>query len=248
MQETVIKQVMGSRPIPTPRLFTFLMFSVLCSPLVFSAPVGDGAGAARRPLDLPSGGTTHSEEEEEEAPDLIHFYGHDHEGDNFVWVLDISGSMGDETGGELIDQLKMEFSQAVTSLSRTSSFSALAFDNNLYPFDMVSRMAVPSRKNAAISWCNGLIAEGATCLTVATITGLEISRTRQTDSTRLIIVGDGVPYCYGEVDLEQSISDIQNANWEQIPIDAVYVGDQELGLQYFQMLTESCNGRLTICQ
>jgi hypothetical protein len=76
----------------------------------------DGTGV-KRPLDLPSGGKG-DDEDEEDAPETISFYGGEYEGDGFFWCLDKSGSMD---WGNLIGQLKSEMSESLNQLSASPS-------------------------------------------------------------------------------------------------------------------------------
>ena len=46
----------------------------------------------------------------------------------------------------------------------------------------------------------------------------------------------------------QDLEDILEANWDRIPIDAVFIGGIEEGLNFFQSLANSNDGRLVISQ
>ena len=72
--------------------------------LVFIFPF-DVSADGRKPLDLPSGGSGDNDEEED-APETINFWGGEYEGDAFFWCLDKSCSMS--WNGEIQD-LKQEF-------------------------------------------------------------------------------------------------------------------------------------------
>ena len=79
----------------------------------------DGSSRAKRPLDLPSGGKSSDEDkQDEDSPEVIHFYGYGYEGNGFFWCLDYSGSM---SGGQL-DRLKQEMTRAISSLSSRAVF------------------------------------------------------------------------------------------------------------------------------
>ena len=98
--------------------------------LLFVWTTGDpllGDTARRQPLDLPSGGGLVDESEEEDAPELITFYGHVFEGDGFFWSLDKSGSMG----GNRLMVLKDEVTRAIQSLSPAAEFGFVAFSSNV---------------------------------------------------------------------------------------------------------------------
>ena len=75
----------------------------------------------RRPLDLPSGGVG-SDQDDEDAPEVIQFLGGFYEGDGFFFLLDISGSMH----GDKIELLKEELSESLAELSIHSEFGVVA--------------------------------------------------------------------------------------------------------------------------
>ncbi|MEM7263371.1 MAG: hypothetical protein AAF488_15385, partial [Planctomycetota bacterium] len=73
---------------PRMRLFSLvLVFGILSATTGWI--VAQDSGTARRPLDLPTPGAG-SEEEDEDAPESITFYGSEYEGDGFFWCLDKS--------------------------------------------------------------------------------------------------------------------------------------------------------------
>ncbi|MFQ5654297.1 MAG: hypothetical protein ACE5GW_06165, partial [Planctomycetota bacterium] len=111
------------------------------------AQTGDG-GVAKRPLDLPSGGRG-DDEDEEDAPETITFYGSEYEGDGFFWCLDKSCSMG--WNGE-INTLKQEVTQSVNSLSTRAEFSLVAFSTSTLVWSPFPQKANPATKAAAIAW------------------------------------------------------------------------------------------------
>jgi Mg-chelatase subunit ChlD len=217
-----------------------LMVLVASYPMVTEAT----SDQVRRPLDLPSGGGR--DEEDQPLPDIIQFFGHDFEGDAFVWVLDISGSM---TVSGRIDELRGEFTGAILNLSSQSDFGAVAFNQNIQPLDILCTAAYPDRKSRAIAWISGLQPYGTSCLAVAVIQGLEIIRKSSNTNRRLIVVGDGLPACPSLTDTALVLNEIAAANWDRIPIDAVFVGEgSALGIEFFQQLANSFGGSMVIAQ
>lgn len=223
------------------------IFAVALMVLVASYPMVTEATSdqVRRPLDLPSGGGRDKDEDEQPLPDLIQFFGHDFEGDAFVWVLDVSASM---SNGGRIDKMRTEFIEAITSLSSQTDFGAVAFSSNMLPFDLNCFSADNSRKAAVSGWISSINPQGVTCMATAVIQGLELVRKSSHSNRRLILVGDGQPYCGGIADPVQDLEDILEANWDRIPIDAIFIGGVEDGLNFFQSLANANDGRLVISQ
>lgn len=228
-----------------PRMKSLAMLLLLL--VAFYPQITDAsADGSRRPLDLPSGGgAEHDEDSDDPLPDNVLFFGQSFDGDAFFWVLDVSGSMA---WNGRIDTLKSEFIGVVNSLSSHSDFGAIAFSSNMIPFDMRCGKASPARKVAAASWILQIEPHGGTCLAPAVIEGLRTLRKSEHDDRRLILVGDGAPACGGMADAEIAHWNILAANWDRIPIDTVFTGGDEAGLDFFQGLSNANQGRLTISQ
>ena len=128
---------------------------------------------SRRPLDLPSGGKG-PQEDAEEYPETIQFFGGEYEGDAFMFVIDTSGSMFAD--GKL-ESAQEELSQALMSLSGQAEFGIVAFSTNLNQFSIVMEKATMPNKVAGVAWVNTLVPNGGTCIDIGTIHGLDILRT-----------------------------------------------------------------------
>ncbi len=228
-----------------PRMKSLAMLLLLL--VAFYPQITDAsADGSRRPLDLPAGGGADRDEDSDDIlPDNVLFFGQSFDGDAFFWVLDVSGSMA--SGGRL-DTLKTEFVGAINSLSSHSDFGAIAFSSNMIPFDMRCGEASPARKAAAVGWIQQIQPHGVTCLAPAVIEGLVTLRKSDHDDRRLILVGDGAPFCGGIAESEIAHWNILAANWDRIPIDTVFTGGDEAGLDFFQGLSNANQGRLTISQ
>lgn len=96
--------------------------------MIFPVVAYDMVWPKDRPLDMPSGGRG-GDEDEEDAPEVIDFWGGQYEGDAFFWCLDKSCSMG--WNGE-IQQLKQEFSQTLNSLSSQAEFGVWRFQRDIF--------------------------------------------------------------------------------------------------------------------
>lgn len=180
------------------------------------------ADEPRRPLDLPSGGRGANDDEEDQA-EIIEYYGGEYEGDAFMFVIDVSGSMA---GSNRLDDAKQEVLQAINSLSSSAEFGVLAFDHTLIPLSNRMFRASAANKANAAAWIATLVPEGATCIDLGVVAGLQILYTsnKPAASQKLILLGDGGQYCMGfygpEID-EQVLADIALANWKQVSIDTI---------------------------
>lgn len=221
------------------------IFAVVLMVFVTLYPVVSEANSdkIRRPLDLPAGGGKGDEDEDETIPDLILFYGNQYEGDAFVWVLDVSGSMGN---GDLMATLREQFTGAVSSLSSDTDFGAIAFSSNLRHFDWKCKEATSSRKSTACAWICSILPVGGTCIATAVVRGLEIVRTSDKENRRVIVVGDGLPEC--GLTPAEALADISYHNYDRIPIDTVFVGTNPMGMQFFQRLASTNYGRAVVSQ
>ena len=197
----------------------------------------------RRPLDLPSGGPG-PQEDQEDYPETIEFFGGEYEGDAFMFVIDVSGSMGADNKLETAQE---ELIQALQSLSSEAEFGIVAFSNNLYEFNITMVNATAPNKVAGSAWVMGLEAAGGTCIDVGTIHGLNILGTTLVvqESRRLILLGDGAQGCgsFGPGANEEALANIMVANWEQISIDTLFIGEPyDDALWLFENIAEHNQG------
>ncbi len=199
-------------------------------------------GGLRRPLDLPSGGAGNNEDDED-APETITFYGSEYEGDGFFWCLDKSCSMG--WSGE-IGTLKAEVAIAVNQLSARAEFGVVAFSSNTLTWSPQPKKASGGNKAAAISWVNGLSAEGGTCLGAGGVALVNIANQSTKRRRQMMFLGDGVPSCGGSS--ASVIADITSANYEQIPLHTLYISAATDGIPLFQALASQNGGTFTLIQ
>ncbi|MCA8962841.1 MAG: VWA domain-containing protein [Planctomycetes bacterium] len=204
-------------------------------------------GGTRRPLDLPSGGQG-DDEEDEDAPESIQFYGSEYEGDAFFWCLDKSCSMG-WSGGAPLATLKQEMTNAVNQLSRRAEFSIVAFNTNYTVWSEAPKRATVGAKSSAISFISNMMADGTTCLAAAAVKTVQISHLCSKRNKAVIIVGDGVPECpppYTSEQGAQALSDINGANYEHVPIHTIFISASEQGIQLMQQIAAANNGTFTL--
>jgi hypothetical protein len=201
------------------RLFTILFLTLLIPTFLFSAD----NKRKRRPLDLPSGGP--GGDEDEDSPEIIHFYGNEHEGDTFFWCLDISGSMAMGNPSR-IGILKQEVANAIDQLSTRARFSIVCYNNWIYVWKPAAVKADTQNKQDAKVWMFFRNAYGPTyCLK-----GMqEVFKVRRKTRPRprhplVILVGDGLPY---PEDPSDTYTGIKAANKPKGRVDTILVGDGE---------------------
>ncbi len=210
----------------------FCMTMLLLGSMGMTAFSLEESSGTPRPLDLPSGGGV-SDDDEEDAPETIVFYGNDYEGDAFFWCLDKSGSM--DWGGAMED-LKQEVTASVNSLSPEADFGIVAFSSNTLTWSLAPRRASPAMKASAIAWVNILVPEGWTCLAPAAITTLQVCNQSSKPTRQVIILSDGVPTCDDVDTTTQALAEITAANWQQVPIHTIYINDDSEGISFMQTL------------
>ena len=71
---------------------------------------------------------------------------------------------------------------------------------------------------------------------------LQIANQSSHDNRRVLIVGDGSPACGGPTDPADVLAAITGANWQQIPIDTLYVSADDAGILFMQQLAAANNG------
>jgi hypothetical protein len=221
-----------SKILVTITMILYMSFTLL--PIVWS----QSNEGARRPLDLPSGGSG-DDDDDEDAPETINFWGGAYEGDAFFWCLDKSCSMG--WNGE-IQQLKEEFTSTISSLSSQAEFGVVAFSDGHISWRASPVKANTANKGSATAWVLALNAAGWTCLGPAGVETLNIANQSQKQFKQIMILSDGEPYCNGSNTATQSLQDITMANWQQIPINTIYIATDNGGIVFMQQLATQNNG------
>lgn len=232
-------------------MFRFVtLLALLCLVGFATWSVGDRASAqedtTRRPLDLPTG-SVGDEDDEEDEPESIVFYGSEYEGDGFFWCVDRSCSMG-WAGGTPLATLKQEMTQAITSLTRNAEFSCVAFATNYTVWSQQPQKATPASKGSAINWISQLTAIEATCISPAGVKTIQISNLCTKRQKAIILVGDGVPECpppYTPEQGAQVLADLTAANYQGTPLHTIFISASEAGVQLMQSIAAANNGTFT---
>ena len=192
------------------------------------------------PLDLPNSiPTSH----EEDAAEVIDFYGGVYEGDGFFFLLDKSGSM---RRGRLAT-LKEELRSAVNSLSHRSEIGAVAFSHDLSYFELVSGRATADRKGRCKEWAEGLTAFGSTKMLSGARAILKIAHRSRQRQRLVILVSDGLP---SHPSAGRTLDGILAANREDIPWNTIYIVNTDVGTgtatEFMQALATKTGGTYRI--
>lgn len=196
-----------------------LAFALVSFPFV-AVVSADGDGS-RRPLDLPSGGLA-EDEEEEDRPETILFYGDEFEGDCFVWAIPAYGFCGETT---VFTAIREEVGSTLNQLSPMVDFSLVAFNSTTYVWSPTCVRANSANKTAAQAWLSTLAPIEAHCLMDASVTALGILQAAPASFKQMIVCGAREPYCGGNGGgpyADGVLEVVSAANIENVPIHTVY--------------------------
>ena len=138
--------------------------------------------------------------------------------------------------------LKAEVIQAIQSLSWRSELGLIAFNTSTRKWRGRPVRATVANRAAAITWVESLEAAGWTCLELAGVTAVQMSNLSREDERRIVVIGDGLPVCQGVDTSDDCLVHITAANTHRTRIDAIFVGDDPLGLQFMQDLAALNSG------
>lgn len=198
-----------------------LLLLVLTGLLVGGYPVTDAADGLRKPLDLPAGGAG-DDDEEEDSPESINFYGGEFEGDTFVFVVPAYGFCGET---DIFDNIRQEVSGTLNQLSAAVDFSVVAYNSQTYIWRPDCCSANAGNKASAQAWLGGLTPIENHCLLDAALVALGLAQQSPGNHKQVIICGAREPYCGGEAGgsyADQCLDSITAANFENLPIHTIY--------------------------
>ena len=205
------------------RLFLIGLALIVPAFLVTTTGFGDEGARLKTPLDLPSGGLA-GDDEEEDAPETITFYGNEFEGDGFFWCFPAYGFCGVTTAFELI---KQEITQSMNQLSQTSWIGLVAFNiQTPHIWSPMPKLATIANKSSALGWMATLVPIESHCLKEGALATLQLSQMSSGDATQVIIMGARAPYCAGQSGsgyIAEVLEAVTGANYENSPIHTVYV-------------------------
>ena len=178
-------------------LISFSLLVILSTAAQSGLSQDIGKGGENTDLDLPfspyfGGASTTAEEE---AAEVIFFYGEPYEGDAFVFCVDRSGSMRSQ--GEL-DRAKREICRNIEEFADGTEFAVCFFDTqvSIWPATGSLVAANDQTREAAIAWVSSVEAGGCTCPQEGLTKALDAINKSQRSRLCIMYVGDGGGTCF----------------------------------------------------
>ena len=204
------------------------------------------AAPLKENLDLPFDARGESGEEED-APEVVVFYGQQFEGDGIFYVVDKSYSMRDS--GELAIAQR-EVVRNVQEFSDRVQFGIVFFDSQVvqFPANGQPAEANPSMKSAACSFVMSVVGASGSCCQQGLAAGLKMANLATPRRKVLIYVGDGGGTCNSEESayLRITLAQITAQNYQRIQINTVGVlQPSTLGVDFMKRLAATNGGTYT---
>ncbi|MFN0059183.1 MAG: hypothetical protein ACKVX7_12045 [Planctomycetota bacterium] len=192
----------------------WLAFILCCFSFGFVAVADDGSNSfTKRPLDLPSGGIN-EDDDEEDLPESIVFYGAEIEGDAFLWCFPVFGFCGETT---VFNAIKSEIANGLQQVSNRTEFDLIGYNSQTYIWRLDPPKGNAANKASALAWMNLLVPIEAHNLLEAALTTLNISHTASGRDKHVIIMGVHAPW-----EGDSALEAITAANYEHAKIDTFY--------------------------
>lgn len=216
-------------------------------------PSGSEFDDLKANLDLPYDALG-SSEEEEDAPELIFFYGDTYEADAVVFCLDESRSMRHHSRWEI---QKREVARAIRDLHQEAEFGLVFYGANAYSFRDTLTKADEGGKQAALAYVNSRQLSLGTCLGPGVVRSLRMLQRSSRKYRTVIVVSDGrptvCPFVRGQGRDEALIQEILQQTVTanpglQIRIHTIYVGtdNDPRAIDFMRRLAERHNGTFRI--
>lgn len=202
-----------------------------------------GGGGLKENLDLPYDALGEGEEEED-APEVVNFYGQNLEGDAFFYVVDRSGSMQDS--GELA-VAKKEILRNITEFTERVQFGVVFFDKGLlqYPSSGTPAEANPGMKASAQSFVNTVSGGGGSCCQLGLTAALRMANRATAKRIVITYVGDGGGTCNGADEanyLRETLAAVSAQNFKRAQVNCVGVLNYPKLNEDFMRQLASANG------
>ena len=147
-------------------------------------------GALKENLDLPYNAGGSIGEDDEDAPEVVVFYGSSYEASAVVFALDESGSMRNNGRWQLQTR---EVVRSISELSRDSEFGVVYYGSRVSSFRNTPLPATASAKSAGIGFVQSRSAQGDTCIAEGVVEALRIVKRSSTKYQAVIVTSDGRP-------------------------------------------------------
>lgn len=147
-------------------------------------------------LDLPYDVLIEGGSGDEEAPEVVTFFGGRYETESVVFCLDRSSSMADAGGW---DSLRRELGRAIEAFSDDVDFGIVFFGHESTVFPATKRPIRATRENktAALEMVRSIEPESWTCMLPGLSDAFAIARASRKERRSIIVMSDGKPTCEG---------------------------------------------------
>ena len=206
------------------------------------------AQITKQNLDLPYDAIGDGEDEED-APEIVTFYGTTLEGDGFFYVIDRSGSM--QTSGEL-QIAKREVTKNITEFSDRVQFGIFFIDAGLKKFPAGGQPAEanPGMKGSAISFLQATQGGSGSCCQAGFVQALRMANQASAPRKVIVYVGDGGGTCNGADEtqyLQQTLGAVSAQNYQRAIVNTIGVLDvNQLRENFLRALAGANGGTYTL--
>jgi len=227
--------------VPVLGLSLVILFSL------FFRSINHADEALKANLDLPYSAIGDGEEQEEEAPQILVFYGQIYEATGVCFALDESGSMRNNRRWELQSR---EVIRAINEMADDAEFGIVYFGSRVNAFSEKPVVASPANKSSGIAYVRARQPNGDTCLGEGVIKALQIMSLSESPYRSVIVTSDGKPdnCATGNAatpsEIEGIIQKTKAANpGGRIKVHTIWVGSGGgEGVQFMERLAQAHNG------
>ena len=214
--------------------------------LVFSSQALAQGARTKENLDLPFDALGLNEDDED-APEVIIFYGQNYEGDGIFYALDRSSSTRD---GELARE-KQEVARNINEFSERVQFGIVFYDRGIqkHPANSRPTEATPGGKAAAIGFVMSRQSGGGSCAGKGVLECLRFANASSAKRNVIIALGDGCTHCPGmdaQQHAKQSLAEIAATNFKRHQINSILVGNDTSCKYWAKPLADANGGKYSV--
>lgn len=185
----------------------------------------DLGGPLKENLDLPYSSVGDPDDDDDDRPEIVTFYGQNLEGDGFFYCIDRSSSMAVATG---LPRAKREIARNVSELSSRAQFGIVFFDAAILKFPSSGQplAASPGYKSAALVWLGSVGIGSGSCILEGLGQSLRMANLASVKRKVLVYAGDGGGTCGGPSEseyLENALTTITSQNYQRVQINCIGV-------------------------
>ena len=219
------RAVLRIASIATRSLPGLLVATILIGMTVCNVVRAQSQAKTKENLDLPFNAGGLDSETDEEAPEVVVFYGQSFEGDGIFYCLDRSGSTAQ---GELNIE-KRETVRNIMDFSPRVQFGVVFYASDVMRFPSTGRPidASAGNKNAASGWIMSVQSGSGTCVKRGLLDALNFANRSSAKRNIVIYLGDGQTTCPGAdpaAYARRTLKEVRSENSKNVQINAICVG------------------------